>query len=77
MKTYELNVYHDINNHGYLIVSKTFYSMSELLMYCTDFETDNMLFDVFIPEDKAQYNVNMDVELIKKSIDNLTSEGEG
>lgn len=68
MKTYELTVYHDVNNHGYSILEKTFTSVSEMLEYCSDFDTDNsdLLFDVWTEED-GQFNINEDVELVRKA----------
>ncbi len=64
MKTYELTVYHNVNNHGYSILEKDFTSVSEMLEYCLDFDTDNndLLFDVWTEED-GQFNINKDVEL--------------
>lgn len=66
MKTYELTVYHDVNNCGYPILEKTFTSISEMLEYCSDFDTDNsdLLFDVWTEED-GQFNINEDVELVR------------
>ena len=60
MKTYELTVYHDVNNCGYPILEKTFTSVSEMLEYCSDFDTDNnnLLFDVWVVEDSFQFNIN-------------------
>ena len=66
MKTYELTVYHDVNNCGYSILEKTFTSASEMLTYCLDFDTDNndLLFDVWTKED-GQFNINEDVEVVR------------
>ena len=66
MKTYELTVYHDVNNHGYSILEKTFTSVTELLTYCSDFDTDNndLLFDVWTEED-GQFNINDAVRWVR------------
>jgi hypothetical protein len=66
MKTYELTVYHNVNNHGYSILEKTFTSASEMLTYCSDFDTDNndLLFDVWTEED-GQFNINEAVRRVR------------
>lgn len=66
MKTYELTVYHNVNNYGYSILEKTFTSASEMLTYCSDFDTDNndLLFDVWTKED-GQFNINEAVRLVR------------
>ena len=59
MKTYELTVYHTVDNCGYPVAYKSFNSIYDLLLYCADFNTEdeNILFDVW--EDSAgQFNVN-------------------
>lgn len=67
MKTYELTVYHNVNNHGYSILEKTFASVSEMLEYCLDFDTDNndLLFDVWVDGDSFQCNINDMVESLR------------
>lgn len=66
MDKYELTVYHTVDNCGYSIVEKTFDSISELLTYCKDFDTENhdLLFDVW-ENSVGQFNVNDAVEAIK------------
>jgi len=62
MKTYELTVYHTVNNVGYAILRKTFTDVMEMVIYCMDFEDftsdDNLLFDVWVDADREQFNIN-------------------
>ena len=58
MKTYELTVYHTVNNCGYSILEKTFTDAMEMVLYCMDFDTsgNDLLFDVW--SDGEQFNIN-------------------
>lgn len=55
MKTYELTVYHTVNNCGYAILEKDFTDALEMVRYCMDFDS-SLLFDVW--SDGQQFNIN-------------------
>lgn len=61
---YDLTVYFELNNHGYSILDKRFYSFEKMVRYCKDFDTDtnDLIFDVWDSE-LGQYNINDYVEV--------------
>ena len=65
---YELTIYFGVGNTCYSIVSKLFARWVDMLMYCTDFDGDNILFDVWDESAKVQYNINQDVEDFKETM---------
>ena len=60
MKTYELTVYHTVDNVGYAILHKSFTDVLEMVRYCMDFDNsdDDLLFDVWVDADREQFNIN-------------------
>lgn len=75
MNTYELTVYHTVNNCGYSILRKTFTTVAEMIGYCMDFDNsnDDLLFDVWSP-DRGQFNINEAVCAAKLMRDALAGE---